>query len=187
MPLLWRQHHMARIIKRRHSKTATTSAVFLLACFVLAIATQYYYPADIDQICEKESPLLVNNIQSCSLTQSLISDLKNQGYTPIILESSESSRGPFKAKFNYEVFEVLNFKIDENSGSGTAQFRFINGRLFSIVYTPEKSGSTFELFPENKTESITIRHSSNPQGLKSISWSNNQLEAYISWWIRRFA
>ena len=178
---------MAPIIKRRHSKTATTLAVFLLACFVAVIAAKYYYPADIDQICENESPLLVNNIQSCSLTQSLISDLENQGYTPILLESSESSRGPFKAKLDYKVFEVFNFKIDGDSGSGTARFRFINGRLSSIVYAPEKSGSAFELFPENKTESISIQHSSNPGRVKSVSWSNNKLEAYISWWIRRFA
>ncbi|WP_339494155.1 hypothetical protein [Pseudomonas sp. RA_105y_Pfl2_P56] len=178
---------MARIIEPRHSKSAIKLAVFFLSCFVVAIAVQYYYPADIDQICEKESPTLVNNIHSCSLTQPLIKDLEHQGYTPIVLESSESRRGPFKAKFDYKIYEVQNFKIHGASGSGPAQFRFINGRLSSIVYTPKKSDSAFELYPENKSTSTSIKHSSNHEGLKYITWSNNQLESYISWWIWRFA
>ncbi len=178
---------MAHIIKHINSKLTITSTVLFLICFFAVIAAKYYYPADVDQICQKESPLLVNNIHSCSLTQQIVNNLEIEGYTPVLLENSKQSRGPFKARFDYQIFEINNYKINGDPSGGIAQFRFINGRLSSIVYTPKKPESVLELYPENRTNAISIQHSSNYQGLKYISWSNNQLESYISWWIRRFA
>ena len=178
---------MAHIIKYRISTLTIASLILLLACSFAFIVARYYYPANLDQMCDSNSPLLVNDIHSCSLIEQVVSNLEHESYTLITLEKSNTSRGPFKARFDYKIFEINNYKIEGDPNSGVAQFRFINGRLSSIAYTPKNPESVFNLYPEKESNETSVRHSTNYQGLKYISWSNNQLESYITWWIRRFA
>ncbi|WP_148272461.1 hypothetical protein [Pseudomonas ogarae] len=163
----------------------TAALIALATVFFAAIGLRYQEPVNIERACEGSPPLLINNLNSCSLVGQTLNFLEAEGYKPAILESSEKNSGLLRKKFSLKIFEVPNYKIDNNTGP--AQFSFINGRLFAISYFPKASDTVFERHPASKSETLTVKHLTNHQGLKYISWSNNHLETYITWWISRFS
>ncbi|WP_434702334.1 hypothetical protein J3P85_15700 [Pseudomonas sp. Z1-12] len=165
-------------------KTSAT-LIALMSVASAAIVLRYQEPVSIERICEESPPLLINNFNSCGHIDQTLSSLEAQGYKPTTLESLEKNSGLLRKKFSLKIFEVPYYKIDSNTG--TAQFGFINGRLFSISYFPKASDTVFEKHPANKSGTLTVKHLSSRQGLKYISWSNNYLETYITWWISRFS
>ncbi|WP_434701985.1 hypothetical protein [Pseudomonas sp. D1-36] len=175
--------HTINIILKISKRTAVLVA--LAVVFFAAFQLRYKEPVNIELACEGTPPLLTNNINSCGFVDQTLSFLEAEGYKPVILESSEKNSGLLRKKFSLKIFEVSNYKIDNDTGS--AQFSFINGRLFAISYFPKASDTVFERYPASKSEALTIKHLTNHQGLKYISWSNNHLEAYITWWISRFS
>lgn len=164
----------------------TSAALIALVTVVFAtIGLRYQEPVNIERACADSPPLLINNFNSCSFVDQTLSLLETEGYKPVILENSEKNSGLLRKKFSLKIFEVPNYKIDNSTGP--AQFSFINGRLFAISYFPKVSDAVFERHPASKSEALTVKHLTNHQGLKYISWSNNYLETYITWWISRFS
>ncbi|WP_139211584.1 hypothetical protein [Pseudomonas sp. NFACC08-1] len=163
----------------------TTAALIALVTVVFAvIGLKYQEPVNIERVCE-DSPPLTNNFNSCSLVDQTLDFLEAEGYKPVLLESSEKNSGLLRKKFSLKIFEVPNYKM--NNSTAPAQFSFINGRLFATSYFPKASDTVFERHPASKSETLTVKHLTNHQGLKYISWSNNYLETYITWWISRFS
>ena len=175
--------HTINTIPKMSKKTATL--ITLVAVIFAAIGFRYQEPVNIERVCEDSPPLLINNINSCSFVDQTLNFLEAEGYKPVILENSEKNSGLLRKKFSLKIFEVPNYKIDNNTGP--AQFGFINGRLFAISYFPKASDTVFERHPASRSETLTVKHLTNHQGLKYISWSNNHLETYITWWISRFS
>lgn len=168
-------------------KLSKTSAALIALVTVVfaAIGLRYQEPVNIERACENSRPPLVNNFNSCSSVDQTLNAIETEGYKPAILENSEKNSGLLRKKFSLKIFEVPNYKIDNSIGP--AQFSFINGRLFAISYFPKTSDTVFERHPASKSETLTVKHLTNHQGLKYISWSNNHLETYITWWISRFS
>lgn len=164
----------------------TLAALITLMTVVFAtVGLRYQEPVNIERVCEDSPPLLINNLNSCSFVGQTLNLLEAEGYKPVVLESSEKNSGFLRKKFSLKIFEVPNYKIDNSTGP--AQFSFINGRLFAVSYFQKASDTVFEKHPESKSETLTVKHLTNHQGLKYISWSNNHLEFYITWWIPRFS
>lgn len=171
-------------------KKSTKKALLLFFFILLALTSiyvQYYSPVNTERACKNIHPILVGNIRSCSPIKEILSTLKADGYMPITLESSKDFGGIFRAEFNRNVFEIPNYQILGDENTGAAQFQFINGRLSAIIYFPTEPDLAFELYPEKKSKDITVEHLTNYQGRIYIYWSNNSLEKYISWWVRRFS
>lgn len=164
----------------------TLAALIALATvFFAAAGLRYQEPVNIERVCEDSPPPLINNFNSCSLVDQTLDFLEAEDYKPVLLESSEKNSGLLRKKFSLKIFEVPNYKM--NNSTGPAQFSFINGRLFATSYFPKASDTVFERRPTSKSETLTVKQLTNHQGLKYISWSNNHLEAYITWWISRFS
>lgn len=112
-----------------------------------AIGFRYQEPVNIERVCEDSPPLLINNFHSCSLIDQTLNFLEAEGYKPVILESSEKNSGLLRKKISLTIFEVPNYKIDNDTGS--AQFSFINGRLFAILYFPKASDTVLQKASSN--------------------------------------
>jgi hypothetical protein len=150
-----------------------------------AIMFKYHSPVDIERVCKDASPPLVNDINSCSLVDQVRMTLQASGYNPVLLENTKARGGLLRGQFHLQTFEITNFKVDGDSNMGITQFSFINGRLSSISYLPNTPDAIFKLYPEVKSESISVKHLTTYQGRQYISWSNEHLEAYVRWWISR--
>jgi hypothetical protein len=153
----------------------------------IVIAVKYQKPVDIESVCKEASQPLVNDISSCSPIDKTLRSLEVEGYKPLVLESSKQSKGLLREKFYLQIFEVKNYKLNNYTDTGAAQFRFINGRLFAISYFPNTPNTAFKQYPESQSGTITVKHLINYQEKKYILWSDDRLEAYITWWISKFS
>lgn len=168
------------------TKATKSTLVVLTLIFFTAIMIKYQKPVDIERACKEASPSLANQINSCSLVDHALKHLKSNGYDPVLIENTRQSGRLLRAKFHLQIFEIDNYRINDDQIIGTAQLSFINGRLSSITFFPTSTDSIFNLYPENSSKAITVRHATNYQGKRYISWPNNYLEAYITWWISRY-
>lgn len=157
----------------------------LLALAIFYI--RYYNPVNIEKVCKNSAPLLVNNIHSCDAVEKVIGTLKSEGYIPLTLESDVAFGGLFREKFQREVFEVSGYKIRGDKNIGTARFKFINNKLSSIFFFPTAGSIIFELHPEKSSKDISVKHVTDLENKRYLIWSNNRLEEYVTWWIRRFS
>jgi hypothetical protein len=171
----------------KFSKITISVLVASALIIFVAIMVKYHSPVDIERTCKDVSPPLVNGINSCSLVDQVQKTLQASGYNPVLLENTKPRNGLFRGQFHLQIFEVTNYKIDGDLNIGIAQFSFINGRLSSISYAPTTPDTIIKLYPEKKSESISVRHLTNYQGRLYILWSNDHLEDYIAWWISRFS
>lgn len=178
---------MGHTIKTKVLTIKYFTFAFLILVFFAIFYIRYHNPANIEKTCKSAHPLLVNNFRSCSLIEDVLSTLKENGYNPVILESSKYFGGIFREEFNTDIFEITNYQIQGDKNTGITRFKFINGRLVSIVHFPKETDFLFELYPQRNSEDVSVKHLSDFQGKKYMTWSNNHLEDYISWWIRRFS
>lgn len=76
----------------------TSAALIALVTVVFAtIGLRYQEPVNIERACE-DSPLLINNFNSCSFVDQTLNLLEMEGYKPVILENSEKNSGLLRKK-----------------------------------------------------------------------------------------